>query len=81
MDTVYSKTKTMICMLIFRSAKVLMPFSNGMCKFEPSCSSYAVEAVKVLPLYRALPKIVYRLIRCNPFSVGGYDPVKRERNS
>lgn len=45
------------------------------CRFYPSCSVYAMEAIDRLPLHRALLLIVWRVVRCNPFHSGGYDPV------
>jgi len=48
------------------------------CRFTPTCSHYAVDALVQYPLYRALPRIIYRVLRCNPFSRGGYDPLRPE---
>ncbi len=79
MAEMYSKIKTIIFSIFIRFFKLVVPFSDGVCKYEPSCSAYAIEAIKVLPLHVALPKIVYRFLKCNPLSRGGYDPVKPER--
>lgn len=45
------------------------------CRFEPSCSQYAVDAVQSRGPLRGLGLAVWRLLRCNPFNAGGYDPV------
>ncbi|MGI8906312.1 MAG: membrane protein insertion efficiency factor YidD [Candidatus Sumerlaeaceae bacterium] len=45
------------------------------CRFHPSCSSYALEALQTKPFIRALVMIAWRIVRCNPLSPGGYDPV------
>jgi putative membrane protein insertion efficiency factor len=45
------------------------------CKYEPTCSSYAVEAVGRFGVLRGLVLAAWRLLRCNPFSHGGFDPV------
>ena len=45
------------------------------CRFQPSCSEYAVIAVQQLPLYRGLVLVLWRLLRCHPFCAGGFDPV------
>ncbi len=45
------------------------------CRFEPSCSQYAVDAVQARGPLRGLALAVWRLLRCNPFNAGGYDPV------
>jgi putative membrane protein insertion efficiency factor len=50
---------------------------KGCCKFIPSCSDFAQEAIEKLPLWKAIMKITGRILRCNPFSKGGYDPVLR----
>jgi len=45
------------------------------CKFQPTCSVYAVEAIEKYGMIRGGFMAVKRIIRCNPFSRGGYDPV------
>ncbi len=46
------------------------------CRFHPSCSQYAYEAVEKYGVVRGIGKGVWRILRCNPWSKGGYDPVK-----
>ncbi len=43
------------------------------CRFYPTCSEYAKLSIQKYPLYKALPKSLYRILRCNPFSKGGID--------
>jgi putative membrane protein insertion efficiency factor len=45
------------------------------CRFQPTCSNYALEAVRKYGFTRGSWLATKRLIRCNPFSEGGYDPV------
>jgi putative membrane protein insertion efficiency factor len=45
------------------------------CLFEPSCSAYGLECFKKFNFFKAIYLTLYRIIRCNPFSKGGYDPV------
>lgn len=45
------------------------------CRYEPSCSSYAVEAIGRFGVIRGTLLAVWRLLRCNPFSHGGFDPI------
>ena len=50
------------------------------CRFTPTCSSYAIDAFREWGLIIGLGLSVWRILRCNPFSAGGYDPVpKRKR--
>jgi len=52
----------------------LHPF--GRCKFRPTCSEYAYQAIDKYGCIKGGLKAIWRLLRCNPFSKGGYDPVK-----
>jgi putative membrane protein insertion efficiency factor len=45
------------------------------CKYEPTCSAYAVEAVERFGVTRGFLLASWRILRCNPFSHGGFDPV------
>ena len=49
------------------------------CKYEPSCSRYAVQAIERYGILRGLVLAAWRLLRCNPWSHGGYDPVEHQR--
>ena len=58
----------------------LLPFSSHYnCKFIPTCSNYGIEAIKKYGSIKGSIMTIKRIIRCNPLSKGGYDPVK-ERN-
>ena len=46
------------------------------CKYHPSCSQYAIDAVKTRGLFRGSLLAGWRLLRCNPWSRGGFDPVR-----
>ena len=45
------------------------------CKYLPTCSTYAIEAIEEWGVIRGLMLAFWRVLRCNPFSRGGYDPV------
>lgn len=53
----------------------LSPIFGGGCRFDPSCSAYAVEAIESHGAWRGGKLGVKRLLRCHPFSTAGYDPV------
>ncbi len=54
--------------------KSLFPY--GYCKYKPTCSQYGYGAIKKYGLLRGVPLALWRIIRCNPCSRGGHDPVK-----
>jgi uncharacterized protein len=45
------------------------------CRYEPTCSTYAVESIERFGVLRGFLLATWRLLRCNPFSHGGFDPV------
>ncbi len=58
---------------------VISPALPRRCKYEPTCSRYAVEAIRQYGILRGLVLAGWRLLRCNPLSHGGYDPVEAQR--
>jgi uncharacterized protein len=59
--------------------RFVSPLLPNRCKYHPSCSAYAVEAVRTHGVIRGTVLAGWRLLRCNPWSHGGYDPVERQR--
>jgi uncharacterized protein len=59
--------------------RVVSPAIPQRCKYHPSCSRYAVEAVREYGILRGAVLAAWRLLRCNPWSYGGYDPVQAQR--
>ncbi len=55
--------------------KLISPYLAKSCRFSPTCSEYAQEAINEHGFLRGSIKAVWRVVRCNPFSRGGYDPV------
>ena len=55
--------------------KNISPLFGRRCRFYPTCSQYAIEALYKYGLLIGLFKAIKRLIKCNPFHPGGYDPV------
>jgi hypothetical protein len=54
---------------------VLGPVLGGHCRFHPTCSAYFIDAVRVRGVFRGVLLGAWRVLRCNPFSRGGFDPV------
>ena len=59
--------------------RLLSPALPRRCKYEPTCSAYAVEAIRSYGVLKGTVLAAWRLARCNPFSHGGYDPVEAQR--
>lgn len=63
--------------LIDKYRKYISPvLGSGKCRYTPSCSSYAISAYKKYNFIKATGLTIWRILRCNPFSKGGYDPLK-----
>jgi len=56
----------------------ISPLIGARCKYYPSCSEYAVQAIGGYGILRGSVLAAWRLLRCNPFSHGGYDPVSEQ---
>ena len=64
--------------VLVRTYQVLLsPFSGGACRFTPSCSEYALEAIQEHGLVRGLLLSLRRVGRCHPLGSSGFDPVPR----
>jgi uncharacterized protein len=59
--------------------RLISPALPRRCKYEPTCSSYAAQALRSHGPLRGTVLAGWRLLRCNPFSHGGYDPVSEQR--
>lgn len=49
--------------------------SGPVCKYHPTCSQYGIEAIDMHGAFKGTFLTIWRFVRCNPFSHGGYDPV------
>jgi putative membrane protein insertion efficiency factor len=58
--------------------RFISPAMPRRCKYYPTCSAYAIDAVREFGVLRGLVLASWRLLRCNPFSHGGYDPVENQ---
>ena len=60
--------------------QTLSPIIGRSCRFTPSCSEYTIEAIKEYGSFKGWIMGVKRILRCNPFCKGGYDPVLKRKN-
>ena len=56
---------------------LISPFFGTRCRFSPSCSEYANQAIEKFGFFQGAYKTISRLLRCHPFHSGGYDPVSK----
>jgi hypothetical protein len=71
-----------VALMLLRGYKLLIsPWLPASCRYVPTCSEYAMEAVERFGVLRGSAMAVRRILRCHPFAKGGYDPVVRDRFS
>ena len=71
--------KRLLLLLIEAYKRWISPAFPRRCKYEPTCSRYALEAISEFGVLRGIVLAGWRLLRCNPLSHGGYDPVEAQR--
>jgi putative membrane protein insertion efficiency factor len=71
--------RTVVLAPIVVYQRAISPAIPRRCKYEPTCSHYAVGAIREYGILRGLVLAGWRLLRCNPWSLGGYDPVEAQR--
>lgn len=59
----------------------ISPYKPPCCRFVPTCSQYAVEALEEHGFWKGSLLSLWRILRCNPFSKGGYDPVPKKNTT
>ena len=65
-----------LCILAIRGyQRYISPVIQAKCAYTPTCSQYAIDAISEWGVVRGIGMGVWRILRCNPFSKGGYDPV------
>lgn len=70
--------KVLIAIIKFYQ-KCLSPLSRGCCRFYPTCSAYAIEAINIHGVFYGTFLAIKRILRCNPLFPGGFDPVPEKR--
>lgn len=84
MKKINSLLKKIAIFLIKTYQLTLSPrFSHGSCRYIPTCSQYALEAIEIHGVFKGSLMGLWRIMRCNPFVKGGYDPVppKKEKGN
>ena len=67
--------KKLLIYMINIYRKYLSPLKRTKCPYIPTCSQYGLEAIEKYGAFKGCLLTLWRIIRCNPFSKGGYDPV------
>ena len=67
--------RTLLILFVRAYQLVLSPLLPASCRYYPSCSAYAIEALQRHGAWRGSRLAARRILRCHPFAVGGYDPV------
>jgi uncharacterized protein len=68
--------KLILLMIIRMYKRIVSPLLPKACRFEPSCSSYALESIQKHGWIKGCYLSVIRLLKCQPLHPGGYDPVR-----
>lgn len=68
--------KKIIIYFIKMYRKYISPLKGPSCRFHPTCSQYSMEALEKYGLLKGGLMSIKRILRCNPYNKGGYDPVK-----
>lgn len=62
---------------LIKNYQISTKTKNPTCKYHPSCSNYAIDAYKNYNVFKASILSLWRILRCNPLSNGGYDPIPK----
>jgi uncharacterized protein len=66
-----------IAVVLLRAYQLLVsPYVPTACRFHPTCSAYMLEAIRKKGVWKGLCSGLLRILKCNPFHPGGFDPVK-----
>lgn len=66
---------SLLVALIRAYQKCLSPLLGGNCRFSPTCSQYAIDAIRMHGVFVGVAYALWRILRCQPFCRGGHDPV------
>ncbi len=81
MDQINRFIRNLISLPIVLYQVLIKPIMKPCCRFHPSCSDYALAAIKDLGVFKGGWLVIRRLLKCNPFVKGGYDPVSPNKEN
>jgi len=68
--------RKLFILLIRGYKKLISPVLPPSCRFYPTCSEYSIQALEKYGVIKGGAKTIWRILRCNPFNKGGYDPIE-----
>lgn len=71
--------RNIVLLPIYAYRRLISPLIGPRCRYYPTCSNYAVEAIRTYGPLRGSLLAAWRVMRCNPFSDGGFDPVSEQQ--
>ena len=71
--------RRLVLLPILAYRRLISPLLGPRCRYEPSCSAYAEQAIREYGILRGVVLSGWRVLRCNPWSHGGHDPVSAQR--
>ncbi|MEE0913274.1 MAG: membrane protein insertion efficiency factor YidD [Ruminococcus sp.] len=71
--------KLLLALIKFYQTSI-SPHTTPHCKYIPTCSQYGIEAIERFGALKGTALTIWRILRCNPFSKGGYDPVPEKKD-
>jgi putative membrane protein insertion efficiency factor len=77
LETINKACQTLLILFVRLYQLIISPLLGPRCRFYPSCSDYAIEAIQYYGLFLGAWLALKRLIRCQPFCQGGYDPLPK----
>ena len=77
---IQSTLKILILSTLYFYKRVISPFLPNACRFQPTCSEYMIEAIKIHGIFKGLILGIKRICRCHPWGESKYDPVETNKN-